>query len=256
MNKLVLASAISAAPQPPTPGLRLHPRIRCASGGYPLATSPATFGGENAEAYWSPDGKSLIMQSKREGMACDQIYIVDVESGAAQRVSTGAGRTTCSYFIPGTQRILYASTHGAGPECPPEPDFSKGYVWALYPSYEIYSARRDGSDLQRLTDNPGYDAEATCSTDGRRIVFTSLRDGDLDLYTMRPDGTGVQRITHELGYDGGAFLSPDGKRIVWRASGRRTRRQASYKELLQQNIIRPTQLEIYVANADDRSRSN
>jgi len=254
LNKLVaLVGAIVCSAAAASAGTPVAPpdTLRHAAEIHLRNVRQLTFGGENAEAYWSPDGKSLILQSKRDGAGCDQIYILDVESGTAQRVSNGEGRTTCAYFIPGTQRILYASTHGAGPECPPEADFSKGYVWALYPGYEIYSARRDGSDLQRITDNPGYDAEATCSTDGRLVVFTSLRDGDLDLYTMRPDGTGVRRITHELGYDGGAFFSRDGKRIVWRASRPAdAAAQAAYKELLQQNIIRPTQLELYVANAD------
>jgi Tol biopolymer transport system component len=210
-----------------------------------------TFGGENAEAYWSPDGKQLILQSKRDSLKCDHIFVLDVATGDAHMVSNGRGRTTCAYFIPGTDRILYASTHWAAPECPPDPDYSKGYVWALYSTYEIFTARRDGSDLRRLTDNPGYDAEATCSPDGARVIFTSLRDGDLDLYTMRPDGSDVRRITRDLGYDGGAFYSHDGKKIVWRASRPRTPEQeAGYRELLQASAIRPMALEIFVADAD------
>lgn len=210
-----------------------------------------TFGGENAEAYWSPDGKQLILQSTQGDFECDQIFVLDVESGNTQLVSTGRGRTTCAYFIPKTDRILYASTHEASPDCPPPPDHSKGYVWALYPSYDIYTARSDGSDLRRLTDQPGYDAEATCSTDGSRIIFTSVRDGDLDLYSMKPDGSDVRRITHELGYDGGAFYSRDGKRIVWRASRPKSDEEKKmYAELLAESVIRPMELEIFVANAD------
>jgi Tol biopolymer transport system component len=210
-----------------------------------------TFGGENAEAYWSPDGRQLIFQSTRDSLRCDQIFVLDVESGATRLVSTGKGRTTCAYFVPGTDRILFASTHWAAPACPPEPDHSKGYVWALYPTFEIFTARADGSDLRRITDKDGYDAEATCSTDGKRIIFTSSRDGDLDLYSMKPDGTDVRRITRDLGYDGGAFYSRDGKRIVWRASRPQNEEQKqSYLELLGQNAIRPMTLEIFVANAD------
>jgi TolB protein len=210
-----------------------------------------TFAGENAEAYWSPDGKLLILQSTHDEFKCDQIFILDPATGERRLVSTGKGRTTCSYFIPGTDRILYASTHAASPDCPPPPDYSKGYIWKLYDTFEIYSAKRDGSDVRRLTDNPGYDAEATCSRDGKRVIFTSFRNGDFDLYTMRPDGSDVRRITRELGYDGGAFYSADGKRIVWRASRPKTEAEkAAYAGLLAETAIRPMALEIFTADAD------
>jgi len=210
-----------------------------------------TFNGENAEAYWSPDGKLLILQSTRGDYTCDQIFILDPATGEQRLVSTGTGRTTCAYFIPGSDRILYASTHLTSPDCPPPPDYSKGYVWKLYDSFEIFTAKRDGSDLRRLTDNPGYDAEATCRPDGKQLIFTSLRNGDFDLYTMRPDGGGLRRLTTELGYDGGAFFSADGRRIVWRASRPRTdAEKAAYDELLRDRLIRPMALEIFVANSD------
>jgi len=210
-----------------------------------------TFEGENAEGYWSPDGKQIIFQSKHGTMGCDQIFVMNADGSGAHLVSTGGGRTTCSYFFPDMKRILYASTHAESPACPENPDFSKGYVWKLYPSYEIYSALADGSDVRRLTDNPGYDAEATFAPDGSRVIFTSLRNGDLDLYTMKPDGTDVHRITKEPGYDGGAFFSRDGKRIVWRASRPKTdAEKAAYQELLRESAIRPMALEIFVANAD------
>ncbi len=154
-----------------------------------------TFGGENAEGYWSPDGTRLILQSKRGDFQCDQIFILDVATGETKLVSTGKGRTTCSYFIPNTDRILYASTHWADAACPPPADYSQGYVWKLYHTFEIVSARTDGSDLRRLTDHDGYDAEATCSTDGKRVIFTSLRANDLDLYTMKPDGSDLVKLT-------------------------------------------------------------
>jgi Tol biopolymer transport system component len=210
-----------------------------------------TFGGENAEAYWSPDGRQLIFQSKRDDMVCDQIFIMNADGTGVHRVSTGAGRTTCSYFFPDMKRILYASTHMTSPDCPPPPDYSKGYMWKLYPSFEIFTANADGSDVRRLTDNPGYDAEATFAPDGSRIIFTSMRNGDLDLYTMKPDGSDVKRITTEPGYDGGAFFSRDGKRIVWRASRPKTdAERAAYAELLKESAIRPMTLEIFVADAD------
>jgi TolB protein len=210
-----------------------------------------TFGGENAEAYFSADGKRLIFQSTRDGNAADQIYIMKIDGSGVRRVSTGKGRCTCSYFFPDGRRILYSSTHLAGDAPPPPPDRSHGYVWAVYPSYDIFTARPDGSDLQRLTDNPGYDAEATISPRGDRIVFTSLRDGDLDLYTMDRSGKDVRRLTRALGYDGGAFFSPDGRQIVFRAYRPRTEEQVrEYRDLLARHLIRPTTLELFVMNAD------
>jgi Tol biopolymer transport system component len=210
-----------------------------------------TFGGENAEAYFSADGRQLILQSKRDDLECDQIFVMDVESGEVRLVSTGGGKTTCSFFFPEGERILYSSTHLSGEACPPPPDRSRGYVWRLDPEMEVFTANADGTDVTRITDHWGYDAEATISPDGETIIFTSLREGDLDLYTMRPDGTDLRRITTELGYDGGAFYSRDGSRIVWRASRPETEAEVSaYRELIEANAIRPMNLEIFVADAD------
>jgi Tol biopolymer transport system component len=210
-----------------------------------------TFGGENAEAYFSADGKQLIFQSKRDGLECDQIYVMDLESGATEMVSNGKGKTTCSYFFPDGDRVLYSSTFAADEACPPPPDYSMGYVWKLHPEFDVFSSALDGSDLRRLTETPGYDAEATISPDGNTIIFTSMRDGDLDLYTMDADGGNVVRITNEPGYDGGAFFSRDGKRIVWRASRPSTDQElADYQNLLETSTIRPMNLEVFVANAD------
>jgi Tol biopolymer transport system component len=210
-----------------------------------------TSGGENAEAYFSADGRSLIFQSKRDDLQCDQIFILDLDSGDVRMVSTGKGKTTCAYLFPDGERIVYSSTHVAGDACPPPPDYSKGYVWKLHPEFDIFSAATDGSDLKRLTDTPGYDAEATISPDGSRIIFTSLRDGDLELYTMNADGGDVIRITDEPGYDGGAFYSRDGKRIVWRASRPQTDEDLeAYRDLLATSSIRPMNLEVWVALAD------
>src|SRR5262249_17963624 len=135
--------------------------------------------------------------SSREGVPCDQEFVMDVESGATRRVSNGQGKTTCGYFLDGGRRVLYASTHLASAECPPRPDDSKGYVWPMYAGYDIFSAALDGTDVRRLTSTPGYDAEATVSPDGKTIVFTSVRDGDLEIYTMDPRGGRVKRLTHE-----------------------------------------------------------
>lgn len=214
-----------------------------------------TPGGENAEAYFSANGKQLIFQSTRDGRGCDAEYIMNADGSGLRMVSTGKGRTTCGYFLPSGKRVIYASTHLGGDPCPPPPDFSKGYVWALYPSFDIFSANPDGADVKRLTDNPGYDAEGTVSPDGKHIVFTSLRDGDIDIYTMTPDGMNVKRLTTELGYDGGAFYSPDGKKIVYRASRPKPEEEVkTYRELLAVNMIRPHTLELFIMDADGKNK--
>jgi TolB protein len=214
-----------------------------------------TFGGENAEAYFSGDGRQLIFQSKRDPLECDQIFAMNTDGSHVRMISTGAGRTTCSYFFPNGKRVLYASTHGAARACPPRPDYSKGYVWPVYAGYDIYTAKPDGSDLRPLAPAPGYDAEATFSTDGKRIVFTSMRDGDLDIYTMDADGRNVRRLTTELGYDGGPFFSRDGRQIVYRAYHPQTPEQvARYKQKLVEGVIEPTVFELWVMNADGTNK--
>jgi len=210
-----------------------------------------TFGGTNAEAYFSSDGKQLIFQSTRQGVNCDQMFIMNTDGSDVHMVSTGKGRTTCGYFFPSGKRILYASTHLADAACPPPPDWSKGYRWPLYPSYDIFTAKPEGSDVKQITHAAGYDAEGTFSTDGKRVVFTSMRNGDLDLYSMNSDGTHVKRLTRELGYDGGAFYSPDGKWIVYRAYHPKTKAEIDeYENLLKQNLFHPTTLELWIMRAD------
>jgi TolB protein len=211
-----------------------------------------TRGGENAEAYFSRDGRWLTFQSTRDGRTCDQQFVMRTDGSALRRVSTGGGKTTCGYFYAGDQRVLFASSHAADSACPPRPDPSKGYVWGIDP-FDIYSARPDGSDLRRLTSYGVYTAEAVVSPDGRRIVFTSLKDGDLDIYTMNVDGSDVRRLTTTPGYDGGPWWSPDGTRIVYRAwhyAADDTAGLRQYRELLAQRMIRPNRMELFVMNAD------
>jgi Tol biopolymer transport system component len=210
-----------------------------------------TDGGENAEAYFSFNGSALVFQATKAPGSCDQIFTIPVRGGEPQLVSTGSGRTTCSYFLPGDEQIIYSSTHLGGADCPPTPDHSRGYVWPIYSSYDIFRANADGSGPVRLTETPGYDAEATVSPRGDRIVFTSMRDGDLDIYSMALDGGDVVRLTRELGYDGGPFFSPDGSRIVYRAH-HPTEPAAieDYSSLLRDGLIRPSKLEIWVMDAD------
>lgn len=214
-----------------------------------------TFGGENAEAYFSFDGKKLSFQSKRDGHECDRIYTMNIDGSNVRQVSNGEGRTTCAFYMKRDKRVLYASTHGGGKECPPNPDFSKGYVWAVYPDYDIYTAKPDGSKIKKLTKTPGYDAEATVSPDGKKIVFTSERDGDLELYSMDANGKNVRRLTHEPGYDGGAFFSPDGKQIVYRGSHPTDPKLIERdKQYLKEHLIVPLTFEIWVMDADGSNK--
>jgi TolB protein len=219
-----------------------------------------TFGGQNAEAYFSADDKQLIFQHQGEGVLCDQIYTMNVDTPDSKPpvpklVSTGKGRTTCSYFFPAGDKILFSSTHAASADCPPKPDYSHGYVWSIYDTYQIYIAKPDGSELQLLTNAKGYNAEATITRDGKHIVFTSTRNGDLDIYTMDADGSNVKQLTNELGYDGGPFWSYDGKKIVYRSEHPKTPEEVKdYKELFAQGLIRPGNLEIWVMNADGSNK--
>jgi Tol biopolymer transport system component len=209
-----------------------------------------TAGGQNAEAYFDATGTRLVFQSTRPPFACDQIFTMNADGSDVRLVSTGKGRTTCGYFFPDGRRIIYATTHLAEEACPPPPDRSSGYVWPVYPSYEIVAADVDGRNVTRLTDHEGYDAEAAVAPDGRRIVFTSLRDGDLDLYVMDTDGRNVRRLTDQSGYDGGPFFSWDGRFIVFRAARPAGAELDEYRALLGRGLVRPRALEIYVMRAD------
>lgn len=217
-----------------------------------------TFAGENAEAYWSFDEKHLSFQARGEKKgSCDQIYSMTADGKNVKRISTGFGRTTCAYFYPNGDQILYASTHEHyNNECPPEPDMSKGYVWALYKGFDIHIADTSGKLISRITrDSTFYDAEATISPIGDNIVFTSTMDGDIDIYSLSLDGkNNFQRLTNEPGYDGGAFYSFDGKKIVYRASRPKGKDLDSYKSLLKDGLIRPSALEIYVMDADGKNK--
>ncbi|MBL7931256.1 MAG: PD40 domain-containing protein [Bacteroidia bacterium] len=218
-----------------------------------------THGGDNAEAYFSFDGKYASFQSNNSkwGLSCDQIFNLDIEKAAADSayrppmISTGKGRTTCSYFLKDNKHILYASTHKGGDSCPPAPHIKGKYLWAVYKTFDIYIADLKGTITKQLTNTDGYDAEATVSPKGDKIVFTSDRSGDLELWTMDVDGKNQKQITNGLGYDGGAFFSPDGKRLVFRASRPTSDEEvAEYKELLAQGLVAPTNMEIYTCNID------
>ena len=241
------------------------PQKFAVAAGTPYASAPSeprlanlrmlTNGGENAEAYYSGDETKLIFQRTRPPeVPCDQMFTLDLRTGVETLVSTGKGRTTCGYFFPSNDRIVYASTHHVDAACPTPPDMRQGYVWALY-EYDIFVAQADGSNLRQLSNEKGYDAEATISTDGRKIVFTSVRNGDLDIYTMDADGGNVRQLTNEPGYDGGAFFSADGSQIVYRASRPGNGQElADYRRLLAQGLVRPSRLDLYVMNADGSNK--
>lgn len=213
-----------------------------------------TFGGENAEAYLSFDEEELVFQSTRDGAGCDQIYRMNLDGSNVRRVSSGKGRTTCAYFLPSDERILYASTHAAADDCLPPPDQSHGYVWKLYDEFDIYTANVDGTDIQPLITGPGYDAEATVSPKGDRIVFTSTRDGDPEIYSAAIDGSDIRRLTSTKGYDGGPFFSPDGTKIVYRANHPEGDEElAKYEEIRKEGLVRPTRLELFVMDADGKN---
>jgi Tol biopolymer transport system component len=255
---LCIVACATASPPPPATAPAATSSDATAEETHLTSLKRLTDGGENAEAYWSFDGQRLSMQSRIGDAQCDRIYTMSlfqngqpIEKPQAVQVSSGEGATTCSFFFPEGQELLYASTHLGGAPCPPRPDMSQGYVWAIYDSYDIFKAKADGSGVQRLTETPGYDAEGTvCAKDGS-IVFTSVRDGDIDLYRMNRDGSNVQRLTTEPGYDGGAFFNADCSKIVWRASRPKPGPELDeFKSLLSRGLVRPTKLELYVANAD------
>lgn len=217
-----------------------------------------TWGGDNAEAYFSFDGKMLTFQSNNPawGLQCDQIYAFAWGADSAELakptpISNGLGRTTCAYFMPGDSTILYASTFVGGDSCPEVPERDGAYVWPIYETFDIYVSNLNGQVIDTLVSGPGYDAEATLSPQGDKIVFTSTRSGDLELYTCDIDGSNIQQVTSDLGYDGGAFFSPDGKKLIFRASRPKTEEEVEkYTSLLAEGLVEPTNMELYVCNVD------
>lgn len=261
------------AAEPSTPALAAGTTSAASGTAVPAPTTPAkpvlaalpeerhfgaiqqlTFGGENAEAYLSFDESHLVFQSTRDGGKCDQIYMMAIDGTDVRRVSNGKGRTTCSYFLPGDQRVLFASTHSAADDCLPPPDRSHGYVWKLYDEFDIYTAKaQDGSDVQPLITGKGYDAEATVSPQGDAIVFTSTRSGDPELYIVGLDGKKPKRLTKTRGYDGGAFFSPDGTKIVFRANHPEGADElAKYDAIIKKGLVQPTRLELFVMDRNGK----
>ena len=211
-----------------------------------------TWSGQNAEAYFSADGTKLVFQSTHGDLKADQIFTMDADGNNVKMISNGKGRCTCAYWFPDGKELIYASTYLAGDEPGPGSDHAKGIMWRLDPAYDIFRANSDGSNVRRLTDSPGYDAEGAISPDGKLIVFTSTRDGsDPELYIMNADGTNQRRLTNDKGYDGGAFFSHDGKKICFRANRPKTDKElADYKDLIENGNVRAMNLELYTINVD------
>jgi len=210
-----------------------------------------TFEGDSAEAYWSWDGELLIFQATRDAFECDQVFTVKPDGSDLKLVSTGRGRTTCSFIVRGNRQIIYSSTHHLGDACPELPPLPRhSYAWVFF-DYDIFKADIDGANPVNLTNSPGYDAEGTISPDGRTIVFSSTRSGDQEIYTMDIEGGNLQRLTDELGYDGGPFWSWDGSKIVYRSYHPKTEEQvAELKDAMQRNLQISVPLEIFVMDAD------
>ena len=220
-------------------------------GNYLENINQLTFGGQNAEGYWSPDGTKLVFQSTRNAASCDQIYVMNADGSDQKMISTGDGVTTCGYFLPDGESILYASTHLAGKECPPRPDRSQGYVWPVHAGYDLFLTDLEGSGPTRLTTAEGYDAEGTINWAKGKIIYTSKLSGDLDLWAMDLDGTHKTQLTKSFGYEGGAFFSPDGNKLVLRANQPAAGPDSEkYQQLLDQNLTAPMKMELFLADTD------
>jgi Tol biopolymer transport system component len=254
---LGLCAAVAALPLVPRPQAQQAPassKLQYAGEKHLANIKQLTFEGENAEAYFARDGKKLIFQRAVKGDGCDQIFSINLDGTGMKMLSNGEGKTTCSYYTPDGKSIIYASTYQADPKCPPKPDMSKGYVWALYPGFDLIKANLDGSNPRPLAPAPRYDAEATIRGDGK-IVFTSLRSGDLEVWTMDKNGKNLKQLTNTLGYDGGPFWSWDGKWIVYRAHHPETDKQkADYISLLKEDMIRPTTLDLWIMDENGNNK--
>ncbi len=183
-------------------------------------------------------------------------------AGARRRVSEAEAVTTCAYFFPGGRRLLFASTHGSMRACPPPIDPAEyrrlGYFWRVFPEYELWAIDLATRELTQLTDSYGYDAEATISPLGDRIVFTSARSGDLELWTCDLAGRDLRQVTDSPGYDGGAFFSHDGRLLVFRSQvttpGKEAEERAFHRELLEQGKVNPRRMELRLCDADGSNR--
>ncbi len=213
-----------------------------------------TFGGQNAEGYWSADGSKIIYQTRQPEYPDEQIFTMNADGSGKKLVSTGKGRCTCSYFLPDMSGIVFSSTHERNEGAQKPVDMSKGYVWMVNPDFAVYRANLDGSEVRPILKRNGYVAETTVAPNGKFITFTGGYDGDLDIYRANMDGTGIKKLTNTKGYDGGPFVSWDSKKIVFRRGLLASDQEVKdYEELLHQNLVRPSKLEIWIMDADGKN---
>ncbi|MFM9873404.1 MAG: TolB family protein [Fimbriimonadaceae bacterium] len=215
-----------------------------------------TFSGQNAEAYFNLKGDKLTYQTRQPNFPDEQIFTMGIDGSNRKLISTGKGRCTCSYFTPDGKYIYFSSTHIKQPGAQPAVDMSKGYVWMVNPNMGIYRTDLNGKNIKPIITKPGYIAETTISPDGKYMVFTAGWNGDVDIYRSNLDGSNIKPLTTELGYDGGPFVSYDSKTIVYRRSApfANNAEISEYKDLLKQNLVRPSKMDLWAMNADGSNK--
>ncbi len=214
-----------------------------------------TFGGQNAEAYWNREGTKIVFQTLQSHWPDEQIMVMNADGSSKSLVSSGLGRCTCAYFIPGTDEVLYSATAWKDPKAQAKPDMSKGYVWVVNPNFRIFRSNVDGTNPRMFLNIEGYSAESTVDPNGKFVTFTSTKDGDLEIYRSDLQGKNLKRLTNTVGYDGGPFVSWDGKKIVYRRDEIESEAELKeYKDLLSQNMVRPGKLEIWIMDSDGSNK--
>lgn len=212
-----------------------------------------TFGGQNAEAYWSADGETIVFQTRQPEWPDEQIAIMNADGSAKKLVSTGKGRCTCSYLTPDGKWLYFSSTHSVNEGAQKPVDMSKGYVWMVNPEFSLYRSRPDGSNLELILNKGSYVAETTISSAKPEMFFTAAFEGDLELYRSDLKGKNIKRLTHNVGYDGGPFVSWDGNWVVYRRYSLKEQSEFDeYRSLLKENLVRPSKLEVWLMDRNGK----
>lgn len=210
-----------------------------------------TFGGQNAEAYWSTDGRQIAYQARQPGYPDEQVFVMKADGSGKKLISTGKGRCTCSYFTPDQKWVYFSSTHERNEGAQKPVDMSKGYVWMVNPDFALYRKNVASGQMEPILKRDGYVAETTIAPNGKYMTFTGSFDGDLDIYRADLDGKNIKRLTNEEGYDGGPFVSWDSKKIVFRRDLlENDKEREDYRTLFKENLVRPSKLEIWIMDAD------
>jgi len=221
-----------------------------------------TFGGQNAEAYWSKDGKWITWQSKQSGFPDEQIFVMRADGSGKTLMSTGLGRCTCSYFSPDKSWIYFSSTHerNKGPQAPV--DMSQGYVWRVNPDFALYRQKLGPVPNSKarmmpmpVVKKPGYVAETTIDPKGRFMTFTGDWEGDIDIYRSDLEGGHLKRLTTTKGYDGGPFVSWDGKYIVYRRGAFANKEEEQkFDELHAKHLVMPLKMDLWIMDSDGKHK--